>query len=255
MLPNALLSLLILPALGAVPSSALRINCGDCNAFQAIQVILDGEDIKTDASVQVVGIAPGRHDLKLVKWVNPFKTETYYEGVVDFPAGTELRAKVTKGKLDIYGRGQYAPPTPPRADFAPPRIVQGVRMADGSPAVRVSRRVTLTGMKGAVFHHGCRLRARGGEWGAWTSSQEFTVPSDPFTTELSWDHPYSSLDEINSSRGRFVIDMSVFDRANTLATSETAVEVPRRYLQPDEGDDDDDEEEQDRPRHRHHRRH
>lgn len=35
-----------------------------------------------------------------------------YTGIVNFPAGTELRAKATKGKLDIYGKGDYTPPAP-----------------------------------------------------------------------------------------------------------------------------------------------
>lgn len=258
MFAHALLPLLMLPALGSVPNSALLVSCGDCNAFQAIQVILDGADIRTDASVRVVDIAPGRHSIKLVKWVNPFKTETYYEGVLDFPAGTELRAKVTRGKLDVYGRGQWAAPAPARAAFGPPRIVHGVQRADGGSAVRVARKVTLTGMKGQAFHHGCRVRARGGDWGEWTTSQAFTVPSDPYTTELVWDHDYSYLGSLGDAR-RYVVEMSAFDASNaSVGSSETTVELKRRPSR-DEDEDDDEEDEDDRPRrrhkHRHHRHH
>ncbi|MGC4123130.1 MAG: hypothetical protein QM765_52895 [Myxococcales bacterium] len=254
---RSLLPLLLLPTLSAVPNSALRVSCGDCNPFQAIQVILDGADLRTDASVHVVDIAPGRHNLRLVKWINPFKIETYYEGVVDFPPGTELRAKVTRGKLDIYGRGQWSAPVPPGAAFGPPRIVHGVQRADGGSAVRVARKVTLTGMKGQLFHHGCRLRARGGNWSDWTTSEAFTVPSDPYTTELSWDHSYGYLEDLGDSR-RDVVEMAVFDHSNaSLATSETTLALKRGRDGDRDREDDEDEEDDDRPRsrRRHHHRH
>lgn len=107
------LAVVVLAAPCFAQASALVVTCGDCGAFQAIQVLLDGQDMATNTSVRVVDISPGGHQVKVVKWVSPFSTEVLYDGVVDFPGGVELRARATKGKLDVFGRGTYAPPAPP----------------------------------------------------------------------------------------------------------------------------------------------
>lgn len=93
-------------------SSAITISCGDCSVFQGLQVLLDGADMGANQPMRIVNVAPGKHEVKVIKWNGPFTTEALYTGVVDFPAGTELRARASKGKLDIYGSGPYTPPPP-----------------------------------------------------------------------------------------------------------------------------------------------
>lgn len=103
----------------ALAQSALQVNCGDCGTFQAIQVLIDGVDSGTNQSVYIENLATGRHEVKVVKWVSPFSTEELYVGYLDFPHGVVLRAKASKGKLEVYGQGKYTPPPPPE------RVAQG----------------------------------------------------------------------------------------------------------------------------------
>ncbi|MFO0598020.1 MAG: hypothetical protein U0228_22145 [Myxococcaceae bacterium] len=93
-------------------NAAITVNCGECGPFQSIQVIFDGQDMGANQPLRIVDVSPGEHELKVIKWKSPFTTEVLYTGMVNFPAGTELRAKATKGKLDVYGKGSYVPPAP-----------------------------------------------------------------------------------------------------------------------------------------------
>src|SRR6476620_7042341 len=93
-------------------NAAINISCGECGVFQSIQVVFDGQDMGANQPMRIVDVAPGAHEVKVIKWKSPFATEVLYTGIVDFPSGTELRAKATKGKLDIYGKGSYTPPAP-----------------------------------------------------------------------------------------------------------------------------------------------
>jgi hypothetical protein len=93
-------------------NSALSVSCGECGVFQAIQVIFDGRDMGANQPMRITDISPGEHEVKVIKWKSPFATEALYTGMVNFPPGTELRAKATKGKLEIYGKGAYTPPAP-----------------------------------------------------------------------------------------------------------------------------------------------
>jgi hypothetical protein len=103
----------VLSTAALAQNAALSVSCGECSAFQAIQVVFDGQDMGANQPMRIVDISPGQHEVKVIKWKSPFTTEVLYTGMVDFPPGTELRAKATKGKLDIYGKGSYAPPPPP----------------------------------------------------------------------------------------------------------------------------------------------
>jgi predicted S18 family serine protease len=105
-----LLSLVSLSAFAQ--NSAISISCGECGVFQSIQVVFDGQDMGANQPMRITNVAPGDHEVKVIKWKSPFATEVLYTGIVNFPAGTELRAKATKNKLDIYGRGDYTPPAP-----------------------------------------------------------------------------------------------------------------------------------------------
>lgn len=113
--PLLLLSVLSTAALAQ--NAALNVSCGECSAFQTIQVVFDGQDMGANQPMRITEIAPGDHEVKVIKWKSPFTTEVLYTGMVNFPAGTELRAKATKGKFDIYGKGTYTPPvTGPTAE-------------------------------------------------------------------------------------------------------------------------------------------
>lgn len=91
-------------------NGALSVSCADCGAFQGLQLYLDGVDM--GMTQRIVEIGPGDHEVKVVKWKSPFSTEVLYSGVLGFPRGTELRAKASKGKLEVYGKGPYTPAAP-----------------------------------------------------------------------------------------------------------------------------------------------
>ncbi|MFZ5441806.1 MAG: hypothetical protein ACOZQL_17515 [Myxococcota bacterium] len=112
MLRTTLLSFAVSTA-ALAQTGAITISCGECNAFQSIQVVLDGQDMGANQPMRVINVSPGDHEVKVIKWKSPFATEVLYTGMVNFLPGTELRAKATKGKLDIYGKGAWAPPPPP----------------------------------------------------------------------------------------------------------------------------------------------
>ena len=106
------LLLCLVASVAFAQNAAINISCGDCGIFQSIQVVFDGQDMGANQPMRIVDVAPGDHEVKVIKWKSPFATEVLYTGMVNFPAGTELRAKATKGKLDIYGKGAYTPPAP-----------------------------------------------------------------------------------------------------------------------------------------------
>lgn len=110
---TTLLLLSLVSTAAFAQSGALTISCGDCGAFQAIQVLLDGQDMGTNQPVRLINVSPGEHEVKVIKWKSPFATEVLSTGMVNFLPGTELRAKATKGKLEIYGKGAWTPPPPP----------------------------------------------------------------------------------------------------------------------------------------------
>lgn len=106
------LLLCLVASFASAQNSAINISCGECGVFQTIQVIFDGQDMGANVPMRITDVSPGEHEVKVIKWKSPFATEPLYTGIVNFPAGTELRAKATKGKLDIYGKGAYTPPAP-----------------------------------------------------------------------------------------------------------------------------------------------
>ncbi len=106
------LLLSVVASIASVQNAAISISCGECGVFQSIQVVFDGQDMGANQPMRIVDVSPGAHEVKVIKWKSPFATEVLYTGLVNFPAGTELRAKATRGKLDIYGKGTYTPPAP-----------------------------------------------------------------------------------------------------------------------------------------------
>jgi hypothetical protein len=101
--------LCVLSSLALAQNGAITISCGECGAFQSIQVVFDGQDMGANQPMRIIDVVPGEHEVKVIKWKSPFTTEVLYTGMVNFLPGLELRAKATKGKLDIYGKGPYTP--------------------------------------------------------------------------------------------------------------------------------------------------
>ena len=57
-------------------------------------------------------------------------TEELYAGLVKFLPGTELRAKATKGKLDVYGKSAWAPPPPPVVGPSAEQVAEARELLD-----------------------------------------------------------------------------------------------------------------------------
>lgn len=113
MFRTSLVVSLLTSTLSLAQYAAITVQCGDCGAFQGIQLNLDGTQVGgVSQAPRIVDIEPGDHELKVIKWVSPFKTDVLFEGVLTFPKGTELRAKASKARWDIYGRGSYTPAAP-----------------------------------------------------------------------------------------------------------------------------------------------
>jgi hypothetical protein len=104
-------SVLALLFAGAARASSLSVAC-DCSGFT---LYVDGQ-MRTQmaASAKIDAIDPGRHDVKIDVWTSPFKHEVWYSGLVDVPRGRDVRAKVTRGNLQIYSAEVAPPPLPPR---------------------------------------------------------------------------------------------------------------------------------------------
>lgn len=104
----AVLCFVMISATAAAQTGALQVACGDCNAFQGIEVELDGASMNTgniQASVKVENISPGEHQVKVYKWNSPFSREELSSQVMKFTNGIEIRAKTSNGKLVVYGKG------------------------------------------------------------------------------------------------------------------------------------------------------
>lgn len=92
--------------------------------------------------------------------------------------------------------------------------VQTNAQFDGEPAVRISvPEVTLRNMRGQQFYVGARFKSLQGNWSEWTSTQQWTVPSDPFVWKNAFTHYFraSTLAEEDFANGRFIARVSVFD--------------------------------------------
>ncbi len=98
----------------AAAQSAVLVNCGDCGAFDGIELQVDGQSMNVGAIRSSVRaeVTPGDHEIKVIKWKGPFSTEPLHTQVINVPANVELRIKATKFKFDIYGRGDLAPAAP-----------------------------------------------------------------------------------------------------------------------------------------------
>jgi len=100
---------------------------------------------------------------------------------------------------------------------------------DNEAAVKVSvPELTLRTMQGQNFYFGARFKSFQGNWSDWVTTQQWSVPSDPFTWRNAFTHffRYSTLAEEDFSDGRFTARVSVFDgRGRELAFRETTFRV------------------------------
>ena len=102
--------------------------------------------------------------------------------------------------------------------------VQTNAQFDGETAVRVSvPELTLRNMRGQNFYVGARFKSLQGNWSEWTTTQTWSVPSDPFVWRNAFTHYFlnSTLAEDDFANGRFIAQVSVFDsRGRAVVTRE-----------------------------------
>lgn len=99
------------------------------------------------------------------------------------------------------------------AQMGPLQVQPGSNF-DGEPAVKVILpELTLRNLRGQRFYLGARYRSFGGHWSEWVTTQQWSVPADPFIWKNPFSHffRYSTLAEDDFSNGRFVARVSVFD--------------------------------------------
>lgn len=107
-----------------------------------------------------------------------------------------------------------------------PLQVQVRSMFENEPAVQVSvPELTIRQMQGQNFYLGARFRSFQGNWSEWVTTQQWSVPSDPFVWRNAFTHyfRYSTLAEEDFADGRYVARISLFDsRGRELAFRETS---------------------------------
>ena len=85
---------------------------------------------------------------------------------------------------------------------------------EGEPAVKVLvPELTLRNLRGQQFYLAARYRSFQGHWSEWVTTQQWSVPSDPFVWRNPFSHffRYSTLAEDDFGGGRFVARISIFD--------------------------------------------
>lgn len=85
---------------------------------------------------------------------------------------------------------------------------------EGEPAVRVSvPELTLKKLKGKTFYFGACFRSVQGGWSEWVTTQQWSVPADPFKWKSAFSHLFraSRLVEDDFANGAFIARVSVFD--------------------------------------------
>ena len=112
-----------------------------------------------------------------------------------------------------------------------PLQVQLNSVFEGEQAVKVMvPELTLRNMRGQQFYLAARYRSFQGHWSDWVTTQQWSVPSDPFVWKNPFSHffRYSTLAEDDFSGGRFVARISLFNSAGKeLAFREVSFTAPR----------------------------
>jgi hypothetical protein len=102
---------------------------------------------------------------------------------------------------------------------------------DNEAAVKVMvPELTLRAMRGQGFYLGARFKSFEGHWSEWVTTQQWTVPQDPFVWRNAFTHyfRYSTLAEEDFANGRFVARVALFDAGGRqLAFREVTFRVPR----------------------------
>lgn len=142
-----------------------------------------------------------------------------------------------EARFGLWSRGDR----PPReAAFAhlPPLQVEVETQWNREPAVKLSvPELTLGNMQGRAFYLGTRVRSLEGPWSDWVTTEQWSVPADPFRWADPFEHyfSYRALTEQNYADGRFVGQLAIFDGNGALiAARETPfrlkTRLPRRPL-------------------------
>jgi hypothetical protein len=95
--------------------------------------------------------------------------------------------------------------------------------------------LTLRSMRGQNFYLGAKFRSFQGNWSEWVTTQQWSVPSDPFVWRNAFTHFFrsSSLAEDDHADGRFIARVSLFDaRGRELAFREVNFKVRLPRLPP-----------------------
>jgi hypothetical protein len=136
--------------------------------------------------------------------------------------------------------GQPAPVADDDGTSAPPQTLGFAQLSplkvdpnasfEGEPAVKIALpELRLNGMQGRTFYLAARYRSYEGQWNDWVTTQQWTVPSDPYLWKNAFNHFFrsSSLAEDDFSNGRFVARVSVFDAESgqELASREVTFQV------------------------------
>ncbi len=128
------LPVLLLALLATNANGKLVVSC-DCDGFV---LFVDGQPAHPFAPfATITGIAPGRHSVKVEVPNGIFSTETWFNGYVDVPEGTEMRAKVKKGTFEVYSKTAIGPQASAQAQQAPAQNQAGISMTvtgSGPPA-------------------------------------------------------------------------------------------------------------------------
>src|SRR5438128_472687 len=109
----SMLALLAVSAVLAAPpmpgnaAGNVIVSC-DCTG---VIVYLDGKASAPvpQQQVNLMGVPPGRHAMKVEAWLNAFQSATWFNGMVDLPPGTELRGMVKQGRFDVYSTVSLMP--------------------------------------------------------------------------------------------------------------------------------------------------
>lgn len=117
-----------------------------------------------------------------------------------------------------------------------PLIVVTSAPSGGEPVVIVSvPGLTLFDMRGQTFYLGVRFRSAAGPWSDWSTTDQWSVPSDPFLWKNALTHPlpFASLAPHDRAQGRFIAHVGVFaGDGRALAFREASFRVPQARQPP-----------------------
>ncbi len=115
---------------------------GEQKGFKTGIGVPDDEGLyRLTKSARMEELSPGGHLIKIVAQAGFLKTEEWFSGTISLPAGFEVRAKVSKGKLDVYSRTRIAVASPAAPATAAPATAAP---ATAAPIPAQGSRVTFS---------------------------------------------------------------------------------------------------------------